>query len=40
MGFPDEPILASVDTFDLKLLTRFDAVLLPNFGGEYNLPFA
>jgi hypothetical protein len=38
--FAPEQIFASVDPLDLKLLPCFDAVPLPDLGGENDLTFA
>jgi hypothetical protein len=32
-----QPIFAAVDALDLELLTRLDAILLPDFRGENDL---
>jgi hypothetical protein len=34
-----QPVFAAVDTFDLELLPRLDAIALPDFGRENNLAF-
>src|SRR5262249_1287687 len=36
---PLQPILTASDALDLKLLARFDAVLLPQFSRKHNLAF-
>ena len=34
-----QPVFAAVDTFDLELLTRFDAIALADFRWENDLAF-
>jgi len=35
---PYEPILATIEAFDLEFLARFNAVLLSDLGGQHDLP--
>jgi len=36
---PCQPILATLNSFDLELLPRLNAVLLADFGGQNDLAF-